>query len=192
MTIKKFRTPLLLSAILLCVLFSAKAQSLEEMQKLYPGKTAVFSNVNRNVDISYSKGVPVAKATEVSEMFILDDKANGIYNKDKVYHSSFNELKNVEAYTTAPDGNGTKKMKVSEFKTQSSSSRDIFYDDAKETSFDYPKVVKGSVTHVETEHFNKDIHFISPFYFSSYLPVMNATFSLCSARWCHCLNIDQP
>ncbi len=178
MTIKLFRTTLLLTATLLSVSFFSTAQTLEEMQKLYPGKTAVFSNVNRTVDISYSKGVPVAKATEISEMFILDDKANGIYNKDKVYHSSFNELKSVEAYTTAPDGNGTKKLKVSEFKTQSSSSRDIFYDDSKETSFDYPRVFKGSVTHVETEHFNKDIHFISPFYFSSYLPVVNATFSL--------------
>lgn len=178
MTIQFSRTCLLLIAALVGSPFCSKAQTLEELQKQYPGKTAVFSNVNRNVDISYSKGVPVAKATEISEMFILDDKANGIYNKDRVYHSSFNELKKVEAYTTAPDGNGTKKMKVSEFKTQSSSSRDIFYDDAKETSFDYPKVVKGSITHVETEHFNKDIHFISPFYFSSYLPVVNATFSL--------------
>lgn len=178
MTIQFSRTGLLLIVALVGAPFCSKAQTLEELQKQYPGKTAVFSNVNRNVDISYSKGVPVAKATEVSEMFILDDKANGIYNKDRVYHSSFNELKKVEAYTTAPDGNGTKKMKVSEFKTQSSSSRDIFYDDAKETSFDYPKVVKGSITHVETEHFNKDIHFISPFYFSSYLPVVNATFSL--------------
>lgn len=178
MTIQLFRTPLLLTGILLSLSFFSAAQTLEEMQKLYPGKTAVFSNVNRNVDISYNKGVPVAKATEVSEMFILDDKANGIYNKDKVYHSSFNELKKVEAYTTAPDGNSTKKIKVSEFKTQSSSSRDIFYDDSKETSFDYARVIKGSITHVETEHFNKDIHFISPFYFSSYLPVVNATFSL--------------
>lgn len=169
---------LLLSIILSGVSFCAAAQSLEEMQKLYPGKTAVFSNVNRNVDISINKGVPTAKATEVSEMLILDDKANGIYNKDKVYHSSFNELRKVEAYTSVPDGNSMKKMKVSEFKTQSSASRGIFYDDAKETAFDYPKIVKGSITHVETEHFNKDIHFISPFYFSSYLPVVNATFSL--------------
>ena len=162
MIIKLFRSSLLLTGLLVGVPALLKAQTLEEMQKLYPGKTAVFSNVNRNVDISYSKGIPVAKATEVSEMFILDDKANGMYNKDKVYHSSFNELKKVEAYTTAPDGNGTKKMKVSEFKTQSSSSRDIFYDDAKETSFDYPKIIKGSITHVETEHFNKDIHFFHP------------------------------
>jgi transglutaminase-like putative cysteine protease len=171
-------TNLLFAGTLVLLSFCANAQTLEEMQKLYPGKTAVFSNVNREVEISFSKGVPYAKATEVSEMLILDDKANGIYNKDKVYHSSFNELKKVEAYTSVPDGNNMKKMKVSEFKTQSSPSQGIFYDDVKETAFDYPKIVKGSVTHVETEHYNKDIHFISPFYFSSYLPVVTATFSI--------------
>lgn len=171
-------TPLLLTFVLQVLSNCAWAQTLDEMLKLYPGKTAVFSNINRDVEIMINKGMPYAKATEVSEMLILDDKANGIYNKDKVYHSSFNELKKVEAYTAVPDGNSTKKMKVSEFKTQSSPSSGIFYDDVKETAFDYPKVIKGSVTHVETEHYNKDIHFISPFYFSSYLPVANATFSL--------------
>ncbi len=157
---------------------TAAAQTPEEMLKKYPGKTAVFSNVNRNVEISYSKGIPYAKATEVSEMLILDDKANGIYNKDKVFHSNFNELKKVEAYTYVPDGNDMKKIKVNQFKTESAPSSGIFYDDVKETSFDYPKIIKGSITHVETEHYNKDIRFISPFYFSSYLPVVNATFSI--------------
>ena len=175
---KMMLTPLLLTVVLQVLSNCAWAQTLDEMLKLYPGKTAIFSNIHRDVEIMINKGMPYAKATEVSEMLILDDKANGIYNKDKVYHSSFNELKKVEAYTAVPDGNSTKKMKVSEFKTQSSPSSGIFYDDVKETAFDYPKVIKGSVTHVETEHYNKDIHFISPFYFSSYLPVANATFSL--------------
>ena len=75
----------------------ADAQSVEEIQKQFPGKTAVFSNINRQVEIGFNKGIPYAKATEVSEMLILDDKANGVYNKDKVYHSHFNELKKVEA-----------------------------------------------------------------------------------------------
>jgi len=62
----------LLPVALMLLSFSATAQTLDEMQKLYPGKTAVFSNVNRDVEISFSKGVPYAKATEVSEMLILD------------------------------------------------------------------------------------------------------------------------
>ena len=77
-----------------------------------------------------------------------------------------------------PDGNSIRKIKVTDFKTQSSSDQDIFYDDLKVTSFDYPQMIKGSVAHVETEHYNKDIRFLSSFYFSNYLPVDNATYSI--------------
>ncbi len=161
-----------------CVTGNIKAQSVEQMQQLFPDKLAVFSNINRSVDISFKKGVPYAEANEVSEMMVLNDNANGIYNKDKVYHSDFNELEKVEAYTLVPDGSNTRKIKVTDFKTQSSSDQDIFYDDQKVTSFDYPQMMKGSVAHVETEHYNKDIRFLSSFYFSNYLPVHNATYSI--------------
>jgi transglutaminase-like putative cysteine protease len=84
----------------------------------------------------------------------------------------------VEAYTLVPDGKDMKKLKITEFKTQSSVSRGVFYDDVKETSFDYPKMFKGSIAHVETEFYNKDIRFLSPFYFSSYLPVNKASYTV--------------
>lgn len=162
-----------------CISFaSLKAQTVEKMQEIFPDKLAVFSNINRSVEISYKKGIPCAEATELSEMMILNDNANGMFNKDRVYHSSFNELKKVEAYTTVPEGSGIKKIKVSDFKTQSSRSQGVFYDDVKETSFDYPRMLKGSISHVETEHFNKDVRFLSTFYFSNYLPVYNASYSV--------------
>ncbi len=156
----------------------AGAQTVEKMQELFPDKLAVFSNISRSVEILYKKGIPCAEASELSEMMILDDNANGMFNKDKVYHSSFNELKKVEAYTIVPEGSGSKKIKVSDFKTQSSRSQNVFYDDVKETSFDYPRMLKGSISHVETEHFNKDVRFLSTFYFSNYLPVHNASYSV--------------
>ena len=174
---KKFSLPICL-ILLQCLTANIKAQSVEQMQQLFPDKLAVFSNINRSVDISFKKGVPYAEANEVSEMMVLNDNANGIYNKDKVYHSDFNELEKVEAYTLVPDGSNTRKIKVTDFKTQSSSDQDIFYDDQKVTSFDYPQMMKGSVAHVETEHYNKDIRFLSSFYFSNYLPVHNATYSI--------------
>jgi transglutaminase-like putative cysteine protease len=67
---------------------------------------------------------------------------------------------------------------VTDFKTQASRSQGVFYDDVKETSFDYPRMMKGSISHVETEHYNKDIRFLSGFYFSNYLPVHNASYSI--------------
>jgi transglutaminase-like putative cysteine protease len=164
--------------LLTCLPAGIYAQSVEQMQQLFPDKMAVFSNINRSVDISFKKGVPYAEANEVSEMMVLNDNANGMYNKDKVYNSDFDELEKVEAYTLVPDGNSTKKIKVTDFKIQSSTEQNIFYDDIKETSFDYPQMMKGSIAHVETEHYNKDIRFLSSFYFSNYLPVHNATYTV--------------
>lgn len=172
---------LFLPVVIVVVLLSpaiATAQSVEQMQQLFPDKMAVFSNISRSVEINFNKGVPYAEANEVSEMMILNENARGRYNKDNVYHSSFNELRKVEAYTLVPDGKSGKKIKVTDFKTQSSPSQGVFYDDVKETTFDYPQMIKGSISHVETEHYNKDIRFLSSFYFSNYLPVHNATYSI--------------
>ncbi len=165
-------------AFILVLSAGTTAQSVEQMQRLFPDKMAVFSNINRSVEIAFKKGVPYAQANEVSEMMILNDNANGMFNKDNVYHSSFNELKTVEAYTLVPEGNSTRKIKVTEYKTQSSPGKNVFYDDARQTTFDYPRMLKGSISHVETEHYNKDIRFLSSFYFSNYLPVHNAAYTI--------------
>src|SRR5664279_1987266 len=52
---------------------TVRAQSVEQMQKIFPDKLAVFSNINRSVEISFKKGIPYAEANEVSEMMILND-----------------------------------------------------------------------------------------------------------------------
>ena len=96
---KSIRLEILFLLIELLLPVILNAQSVEQMQKIFPDKMAVFSNIKRSVEIAFKKGVPYAEANEVSEMMILNDNANGIYNKDKVYNSNFNELKKVEAYT---------------------------------------------------------------------------------------------
>ncbi|HMO60890.1 MAG TPA: transglutaminase domain-containing protein [Ferruginibacter sp.] len=172
---------IVLKIIFCCGLASAthvSGQTVQELLNAYPDKLAVFSNVNRSVEVFINGGSPYAEATEVSEMTILNDKANGIFNKDKVYHSSFNELKKIEAYTLVPEGNSFAKMKVTDFKVHSSPGNGVFYDDVKETTFDYPRLAKGSVTHVQTTHFNKDIRLLSSFYFSSYQPVHKAAYTV--------------
>jgi transglutaminase-like putative cysteine protease len=173
---KAFRLAVLLPLLLTSV--GIMAQSVEEVQKIFPDKLAVFSNTSRTVEIAYKKGDLFAENNEVSDMMILTDNANGIYNKHKVYHSSFNELKKVEAFTLVPDGKDSKKIKVTEFKTQSSRDDNVFYDDLQETSFDYPRLMKGSISHVETQHYHKDIRFLPPFYFSNYLPTQNASYTI--------------
>jgi len=178
--IMKNKLNYLLLAILLIFNASMQAQpvDMEKMQQAFPDKLAVFLNVNRSVEITMKDNLPFILENEVSEMMVLNEKGNGMFNKDKVFHSSFNELKKLEAYTLVPDGNSMQKVKVVDFKTQSSPSKGVFYDDVKETSFDYPKMIKGSISHVETIHENKEIRLLNSFYFSSYLPVHKATYTI--------------
>ena len=154
------------------VILDTKSQSLEEFQAKYPGQLAIYTKHNETLDIKFKDDNLVAESEEEKEIMILDEKAIGLYNKHKVYHSHFSELKKLEAYTIVPDGSKKgKKIKVTEFKTQASRSNSVFYDDSKETGFDFPQTVKGAICNATCNTFYKDIHLLPRFYFSTYIPV---------------------
>ncbi len=155
-----------------------QAQSVEDVQKIFPDDHAVILNNNRNLKLYFKDKVPVAETMEQTHILVLNDKANGIYNKYKVFHGSFDELRSLEAYTNVPEGNKYKKLKVTEIKTQNATSRGVFYDDSKESVFDFPSLFKGAIaTEMHTE-FHKDPHLLSPFYFTSYMPVVQSKFTV--------------
>jgi hypothetical protein len=151
-----------------------QAQSVDEVLQKFPNDHAVFLKVNRDTKIYLKDNLPVAESTEESEMLVLSDRANGIYNKYKVFHGSFDELTALNAYTNVPDGNKYRKIKVIDIKTQNATSRGVFYDDMKESVFDFPSLVKGALANETHTEFHKDPHLLSPFYFTSYMPVVNS------------------
>lgn len=154
------------------------AQSIDELQTRFPNEHAVMQTYSRDMHIYVKDGKPYTESKVTAEIIILNDRANGIYNKYKVYHGSFNQMKDLEAYTKVADGKGFKKMKVTNLKTESSRSQGIFYDDMKETAFDFPSLTKGSIAYVNYTEINNDPHLLSPFYFMSYLPVVNGKFTV--------------
>ena len=154
------------------------AQSVEDVQKVFPDDHAVMLNVSRNLKIYFKDKLPVAETSEQTDILVLNDKANGIYNKYKIFHGTFDELRSMEAYTNVPDGKKYRKLKVTEIKTENATSRGVFYDDSKESVFDFPSMVKGAIaTEMHTE-FHKDPHLLSPFYFTSYMPVVQSKFTV--------------
>ncbi len=167
----------LLLAVLILVQ-ALYAQSVQEVQKRYASENAVFLNNERETNIYFKNEEPVAETAEKSDMLILSDRANGMYNKNRVYHGSFNQLLSLEAYTSVPDGNKYRTIKVTEFKEQNATSNSVFYDDTKESVFDFPSLVKGAIATEKHTEFNKDLHLLIPFYFSSYLPVANAKYTV--------------
>jgi hypothetical protein len=154
------------------------AQNFDELRAKYPNDYALILNYNKDTRIFLENGIPKAETKVSEEIVVLDDKANGEYNRYGVYHGSFNTLKDIEAYTKAPAGNGFNKINVGEMKTQVAASAGVFYDDMKETSFDFPALTKGATAYVNYTEENTDLHLLSPFYCVSYMPVVNEKFTV--------------
>src|SRR5436309_1308078 len=146
------------------------AQSFDEILAKYPNNYAVIQNYTKSIDISLNNGQPFAQSKTSEEMLVLDDKANGIYNKQYVYSSSYNQLLDLEAYTKVPDGKKYMKVKVTDIKTENASGdNSIFYDDTKQSTFNLPSLIKGAEGYINYTEAHKDVHLLSPFYCVSYM-----------------------
>jgi transglutaminase-like putative cysteine protease len=167
---------------LICALLisatAAIAQTADDVKKLFPGREVVYLNYNENLKLYIKEGNPVAESDTEKELLILSEKNASAYSRHKVYHSGYNELKKLEAYTKVPDGDKYKKVKITDRKTSNSYSNSVFYDDVKETSFDFPALTQNAVQHVEYTSFHKDAHLLSPFHLPGNLPIVNASFTV--------------
>ncbi|HEX6913692.1 MAG TPA: transglutaminase domain-containing protein [Chitinophagaceae bacterium] len=174
----KFARFTLLFFVLSCTHATIIAQSTGEVSGLFPGELAVMTRNIRETKIIINDGEPVATSENVIEMMMLDDRANGLYNKFFIYHGNFDQVSDIEAYTNVPDGNRFRKVGVTDIRTENSVSQGIFYDDVKQSVFHFPALVKGAVAHVSHRQFHKDLHLLSPFYFTSHMPVMESVYSI--------------
>jgi hypothetical protein len=149
----------------------SKAQSLEEVQKKYPGEKAVILHHSLHYKIGLKDGQPQVQSDENHQILYLSAQSGAYLSKYEFVHSSFHELQQYAAYTRTADD---KKIKVNDFKTTDSKSAGVFFDDVKETSFDFPAVAPGSVGTLDLSMLDKDPHLLSPFFFSRSIPVINA------------------
>ncbi|HRI19349.1 MAG TPA: DUF3857 and transglutaminase domain-containing protein [Panacibacter sp.] len=178
---KEKRSSYLTAACIVPLFFlssNTPAQTFEEIAAKYPNNYAVIQNYSKFITITLKDGLPFAETRTEQEILVLDDKANGIYNKQYVYNSSYNELKELEAYTKVPDGKKYIKQKVTDIKTESSRGRSVFYDDTKQSSFDLPSLVKGATGFTGYTQTHKDVHLLSPFYLVSYMPIVHEKFTV--------------
>ena len=149
----------------------AGAQSLSEIQTRYTGEREVVLDHTMNYRITLNDGQPVVASDESQKILYLSVASGAFLSKYAFYHSGFHQLQKYSAYTTTAD---SKKIKVTDFKTTDSKSNGVFFDDVKETSFDFPGVSQGSVGTLETSMLHKDPHLLAPFFFSRSVPVVHA------------------
>ena len=163
--------------LLLFACFSSFAQTPEAVKKIFPGEQVVYLNYNDLLILSIKNDTPVAESNHSAELLLLGDDASS-YSRYAIYHSGYNELKNLDAYTKLPDGDKYKKIKITNQQTSSSSTNGVFYDDVKQTSFDFPSLTQNAVEHIDYDLYHKDAHLLIPFFYPGRVPLMNGSYTV--------------
>ncbi|MES2275717.1 MAG: DUF3857 domain-containing protein [Bacteroidota bacterium] len=168
----------LVAAAFICLFLTngkLKAQTFDELRKQFPDEKAVLLNVNLDYTINLKDGQPHVESHEIRQIAYLQSAATTYLSDFSFSHSDFQKLGAYQAYTRTPDG---KKLKVTDFKTSTSKESFVFYDDFKNTTFNFPAVEPGAIGNLEVAWENKEPHLLSPYYFSSYIPVVNSQLRL--------------
>lgn len=158
---------LLLTLLLLPLM--AAAQNMEDLKKKFPGEEAVMLNHTRQYRISIKNGEPYVESRENQQLMYLTSHAAAYMSRYGFVHSGFHEIKEYDAWTQTANN---KKVKVTNFKTSSSQSASVFYDDVKETMFDFPAIGPGALGHLTTYAVHKNPYLLSPHYFGSTIAVV--------------------
>jgi len=151
------------------------AQSLEDLKKQFPNNHAVLLNKALHYKISVKENQPYVESEEFEQIQYLTLQANAYMGRFGFPHSDFQQVVAYEAFTrTAED----KKLKVVDFKTNTNKQDFVFYDDQKETTFDFPSVEQGAIGNLHVSWINKNPYLLSPFYFANGIPVVNSELKL--------------
>lgn len=151
------------------------AQSIDDIRKQFPGEKAVMLNKSLQYNINIKNGQPFVESREVQQIEYLLGTATAFMGEYGFSHSDFQQLVSYEAFTRTPDD---KKLKVSEFKTSTDKESFVFYDDVKETTFNFPAIEPGAVGNLQVSYRNTDPHLLSPYYFTGYMPAVNSELKL--------------
>lgn len=121
--------------------------------------------------IDIKDGQPVVDSHSSQQIEFIDNTAASYMSNFGFSQSNFRQVVAYEAYTRTPND---KKIKVNDFKTSDDKESFVFYDDVKETRFNFPYVEPGAVGNLDVSYHDKDPHLLAPFYFESYIPVINS------------------
>lgn len=179
---KSFIRPISLLLLPAAICLQGKAQTTAAVQSKYPGEQEVVLDHSMHYRIIVKDGQPLVQINEMQRFMYLSAQSGGWLGKYGFIHSGFHQLQQFSAYTLTAD---SKKIKVTDFKTTDSKTKGIFYDDVKETVFDFPAVGPGSIGSLETSMVEKDPHLLSPFFFTWNVPVLHAELQITFPRDMH-------
>ncbi|MBA3829169.1 MAG: transglutaminase domain-containing protein [Taibaiella sp.] len=176
----KFSSKILL---IICVLIISSVAGAQETDYLaiadkYKNENAVITNNTEHLVIKYENGEFSAISYITEERLLISSMSPGMYNTQNIYHSYFNKLGDLDGVSMIPDKRGYKTLKAVGYKTTASERENVFYDDGKQTEITYKGLTRGALTRLTYTIIHRDIHFLTPFYFQNYIPVITSTFKV--------------
>lgn len=135
--------------------------------------------------LSLKEGKPFSKRTISLAFKFNNEKALSQLNEYAVFYSYNDDLQEIEAYTLNPTGGKdgkTKKIKITDFKTNHDIDNNIFYDDEKQVKFSFPGITVGSEVYINYTVYTNELHFSIPFYFESYVPVKEFSYRVTATK----------
>ena len=148
-----------------------QSQSPEAIQQMFPGEEAVMQGISIHYTIDVKNDQPEVKSKETDQMKYLSAHAAGYMSQYGFVHSEFQEVLRYQAYTMTADNH---KLKVQDFRTSNYNHASVFYDDVKQTRFDFPAIGPGAVGTLEIEKVHHDARLLPPFYFARRIPVLKS------------------
>lgn len=149
----------------------------DQLRQTYPDQNAVLVKNNQTITIDVKDTGLSITEDNYFEMAYLTDRVN-LYANKSIFYSDFSDVANIEAKTITSENTGSKTLKVLNIFTKDDFGNGIFYGSGKKKEFVFPGVQKGAHSVLSYKENIKDPHFITPFYFASYVPVINSEFSV--------------
>jgi len=182
MSKSQFTHSLFITSILFFLNFISFGQTTPTFQQIKeqnPNELAVYVKKSEHLIFEIKKDSLQVSADIYEELLHLKVQSN-ILSEDAVYHSTFNQIKNLEAYTLLPtEKEGKyKTLKVTNFKEENDMGRGTFFDDNKKTTIVYPSVSEGAKTVLSYNRTYNDPRFLTAYFFTDYHNVMESEFKL--------------
>ena len=153
-----------------CIGLAAQAQPLynyAELDKTYKGHTLVVLNREQNLTIGMKKDKFDIESEHLTQVYHIDSKNIGYSERQVGYSPTFFTIKNLEARTFIPQGDGKyKKVEVTEFKDEGQVDLgSIFYDGYRYKKFTYASLTSGTISEMKYTYTYHDPSHLGGLYF---------------------------
>jgi len=158
-------------------LVAQSPSSLSSWKQQYPDEHALYLHYRENLNIGWEAGELSIHLDHDSRMLFLNNNASGLAER-AISYTSFSEIQQIDASTQVPNKERYRKIPVLAFNDANSMSGGVFYDDRREKSFVFPSIQEGAMADLRYREKILEPRFLGAFHFRSYLPVVDATYTV--------------